>query len=96
MSFCDQNLDSISSHHFSQLQSLIAENSLEKFDIVCLFETCWNPETSWCNFNLQLLDYKLARADHPSYSKYRAVCLDQNNFCLWNFKHFVSLGMHKF
>ena len=38
-SVCHWNLNSVASHNFSKIQSLIAYNCIHKFDIICLSES---------------------------------------------------------
>ena len=53
-SVCHWNLNSIASHSFSKILSLIAYNSIHKFDIICLSESYSNSEILSNDSNLQI------------------------------------------
>ena len=65
-SVCHWNLNSVASHKFSKIQSLIASNCVHKFDIICLSESYLNSETLSGDSNLQIPGYNFARMDHLS------------------------------
>ena len=65
-SVCHWNLNSVASHNFSKIQSLIAYNCIHKFDIICLSESYLNSETLSSNSNLQIPGYN---------AKHGSVCL---------------------
>ena len=46
-SVCHSNLNSVASHKFSKIQSLIAYNCIHKFDIIFLSESYLNSEILW-------------------------------------------------
>ena len=71
----DWNLNSVASHNFSKIQSLVAYNCIHKFDIICLSESYLNSETLSSDSNLQIPGYNFARMDHPSNTKRGGVCL---------------------
>ena len=79
-SVCHWNLNSVASHNFSQIQSLIAYNCIHKFDIIYLSESYLNPEILSSDSNLQIPGYNFARMDHPSNTKRGGMCL--YNKCL--------------
>ena len=74
-SVCHWNLNSVASHNFSKIQSLIAYNCIHNFDIICLSESYLNCEILSSDSNLQIPCYDFARMDHPSYTKLGGVCL---------------------
>ena len=74
-SVCHWNLNSVASHNFSKIQSLIAYNCIHNFDIICLSESYLNCEILSSDSNLQIPCYDFARMDHPSYTKLGCVCL---------------------
>ena len=74
-SVCHWNLNSVASHNFSKIQSLIAYNCIHKFDIICLSESYLNSEILSSDSNLQIPGYNFARMDHPSNTKRGGVCL---------------------
>ena len=43
-SVCHWNLNSVASHNFTKIQSLIAYNCMHKFDIICFSESYFNSE----------------------------------------------------
>ena len=68
-------LNSVASHNFSKIQSLIAYNCMYKFGIICLSVFHWNSEILSNDSNLQMPDYSFARMNHPSNTKRGGVCL---------------------
>ena len=59
-SVCHWNLNSVVSHNFSKIQSLIAYNCIHKFDIICLSESYLNSEILSSDSNLQIPGYNFA------------------------------------
>ena len=53
-SVCHGNLNSVASHNFSKIQSLIAYNCIHKFGIICLSESFLNSEILSGDSNLQI------------------------------------------
>ena len=51
-SVCHWNLNSVVSHNFAKIQSLIAYNCIHKFDIIFLSESYLNSEILWSDINL--------------------------------------------
>ena len=74
-SICHWNLNSITSHNFIKVSLLTAYNSINKFDIILLSETCLNSETLSNDENLNIPGYNLIRADHLSNTKRGGVCI---------------------
>ena len=74
-SICHWNLNSISAHNYTKISLLTAYVLAYNFDIICLSETYLNSETSTDDQNLEIPDYCLLRADHPSNSKRGGVCI---------------------
>ena len=74
-SMCHWNLNSVASHNFPKIQSLIAYNCIHKLDIIYLSESYLNSETLSSDSNLQIPGYNFARMDHPSNTKRGAVYL---------------------
>ena len=71
LSCCHWNVNSIRAHN--KLSLIIAYNTVQKFDIICILETYLNPSV---NENLPLIPgYHLLRADHPDNLKKVDVCL---------------------
>ena len=68
-------MNSVISHNFSKIQSLIACNCIHKFDITCLSKSYFNSEIFSNDSNLQVPGYNFARMDHPSNIKRGGVCL---------------------
>ena len=81
ISFCQQNLNSITSPNFTKDSFLTAFNTIHKFDIICL-----NSETLSNGKNLNVPGYKFIRADHPSNIK-------RGGFCIY-FKESLPLRLH--
>ena len=53
-SVCHWNLNSVASHNFSKVQSLIAYSCISKFDIIFLSESYLNSEIVSIDSNLQI------------------------------------------
>ena len=83
---CHWNLNRITSHIFIKVSFLTAYNSIHKFDIVCLSETCLNSETLSNTENLNVPGYNLIRADHLSNTKRGGVRI--------YFKESLQLRLH--
>ena len=69
------NLKSIFAHNYIKLSLLRVYLSAHKFDVICLSETYLDFDTSHENANLEIVDYTLIRADHPSNIKRGGACL---------------------
>ena len=69
LSICHWNLNSIPAHNFQNLALLQGYISSNKVDILCLSETFLNSDISCDENNLQLSEFDLIRADHPSNTK---------------------------
>ena len=57
-------------------------NSFKKFDALCLSETYIDSTGSSDDESLEISDYILVRADHPSSSKRGSVCIFYHNSLL--------------
>ena len=88
-SICCWNLNSISMHSFIKLSLLRPYISIHKFDVVCLSETYLNASISNDDDSLKVPGYNLFRADHPSNTKRRGVCI-----CYRNSLPLKILGIH--
>ena len=75
LSICYWNLNSISAYDYSKSFSINSYNSLHKFDIICLSETCLDSNTPLNDDHLEISGYTLVRSDHPSNTKRGGVCL---------------------
>ena len=76
LSCCHWNVNSILAHN--KLSLIIAYNTVQKFDIICILETYLNSSV---NENLLLIPgYHLLRADHPDN-------LEEGGVCLYNKEH---------
>ena len=74
-SICNWNLNSISAHNFIKLSLLRAYILINKFDIICLFETYLDSSISSNDGNLEVPGYTLVRADNPNNTKRGGVCI---------------------
>ena len=71
LSCCHWDVNGILAHN--KLSLIIAYNTVQKFDIICILETYLNSSV---NENLLLIPgYHLLRADHPGNLKKGGVCL---------------------
>ena len=48
---------------------------MHKFDISCIFESYLNSGTLSSDGNLNIPDYNMSRADHPSGNRRGGVCI---------------------
>ena len=74
LSICHWNLNSTAAHNFEKVKLLEAYNTVNKFDTICLSETCLDASVLSDNDNLVIKVYELARDDHPDNSKRGGVC----------------------
>ena len=74
-SICHWNLNSISAHMFTKVSLPSACISVQRFDIIFLFETYPNSNIPSDDENLEIAGYNLAREDHLSDSKCGGVCV---------------------
>ena len=72
-SICHWHLNSISAHNYISL--LRAYISTPKFDVICIFETYLDSDTTDYGDNVKIAGYNLIRADHPSNTKGGGVCM---------------------
>ena len=90
VSICHLNLNSISAYNFTKISLLTAYVSVHNFDIICLSETYVNSKTTTDDKNLQIPDYYLLLADHPSNNKKRCLYLLHEHSSFGSFKYFIS------
>ena len=74
-SICHWNLNSISAHNFSKMSLLQAYNGVHKYDIICLSGTYLNFSIPYDDDNVEIPEYNLIRADHPSEDKRGGICI---------------------
>ena len=79
-SICQWNLNSISTHRYSETFLLKVYISVHKFDIICLSETYLDSTAPLDDDNLVISGYNLIRSDHPSNTKRGGVCLYYKNY----------------
>ena len=73
--FCYWNLNSIFSHNYVKMFLLKAYTTVHKFDTVCLSEMYLDFSAQPDDDNLETAGYDIARADHPTNTKRRSVCI---------------------
>ena len=78
---CHWNLNTISTHNFTEIQFLIDKLLVDKFDTVCLFGTYLNPIFPLDDDSLDIPDYIMVRADPPASNKRGGGCMYYKN-CL--------------
>ena len=71
---CHWNLKSLPAHNFSKMLLLKAYNAIYKYDFICLSETYLDSSIPSDYVSLDLVGYKLVRADHPNNVKRGGVC----------------------
>ena len=76
---CHWNLSSISAYDYFQLSLLNSDNSLHKFDIICLSETYLGSYTLLDDGNLEICGYTVVHSNHASNTKRESVCLYYKN-----------------
>ena len=74
-SICHWNLNSISAHNYIKVSLLRAYISTPKFDVICIFETYLDSDTTDYDDNVKIAGCNLIRADHPSNAKRGGVCV---------------------
>ena len=78
---CHWNLNTISTHNFTEIQLLIDKLLVDKFDTVCLFGTYLNPIFPLDDDSLDIPDYIMVRADPAASNKRGGGCMYYKN-CL--------------
>ena len=74
-SICHWNLNSITSHDFLKVTLLTAYNVMHKFDVICIFKSYLNSDTSSNDNNLNIPGSNMSRADHPPGNRRGRVCI---------------------
>ena len=74
-SICHWHLNSISAHNYIKVSLLRAYISTPKFDVICIFETYLDSDTTDYDDNVKIAGCNLIRADHPSNAKRGGVCV---------------------
>ena len=74
-STCQWNLIGISAQSYTKVSLLTAYNRFHNFDIICISETFLNSETAANDPKLEITDYNMHRADHPSNFKKGSLCI---------------------
>ena len=70
---------SLSLHMYKKVSLFSTFIFIQKLDIICLSETCFNSETSPDDDNLERSGYTVIRIDHPSNTKRRRICIYYKN-----------------
>ena len=79
-SICHWNLNTVSAYNYTKLSSLKAFIAVDKFDIICLSETCLDSSVAPDDENLEISGYSLVRSDHPSNNTPGGGCVYYKNF----------------
>ena len=97
-SICHWNLNSIFSHNFIKIFVLKTYIATHKLEVICLSETYLDSSISNDDDNLEIPDYDLLRADHPSNTKRGGRCLYllQKLSSLKNPRYSIFTRMHQF
>ena len=72
------------------------QNSVFKFDIICLSESCLNSEILSSDSNSQIRSYNFDRMGHPSNTKRRGVCLNYKILIASESHRYIPSRMYKF
>ena len=75
LSCCHLNVNSLIAHNLSKISQLETYNSVYKHDYIYLSETFFDSSVQGGDKNIQLDDYNLLRADHPSNPKLCGVSI---------------------
>ena len=73
--FFHWNVDSSLAQNLSKISQIEACNSLHSHDFICISETYFDSTILWGDRGFQLNRYNLIKADHPSNTKQRGVCI---------------------
>ena len=73
-SVCHWNLNSLAAHNFEEVGLLEALNTINKFDIICVFKTYLDSTFSSDNEDINTKGFKLVRTGHPNNIKRGRVC----------------------
>ena len=73
--FCHWNLNGLAAHDFVKVPLKEAFVSTHNFDILCLPETFLGSTLDLNKENINIDDYSILRADHPSNNKHGGVCI---------------------
>ena len=72
---CHWNVNSLTAHNMVKLSSIIAYNTIHKYDFICISETFLDSSVPTDDRELSSNGYNLIRADHPSNNKKGGVCI---------------------
>ena len=78
-SICHWNLNSIATHNFIKVSLLKAYITIYNYNVIILSEAYLDSSIPSDDNNLEIPDYRLIRADHPSNSKSGGVCVYYRN-----------------
>ena len=73
-SVCHWNLNSLAAHNFEKVGLLEAFNSINRLDIICVFESYLDSTFSSDSEDINIKGYKLVRADNLNNIKRGGVC----------------------
>ena len=81
-SICLWNINSVSSQSFSKISLPRTYNSIDRFDVIFIFETFLNSDTTFNDDNLKSEGYNIVRSDHLSNSRKSGACIYYKPFTL--------------
>ena len=64
----------MTAHSSKNINLLEAYNIINKFDVICISESCLDSSIALDNDDLNIKGYNLYRADHPNNAKRGGVC----------------------
>ena len=73
--FCHWNLNGLAAHDFIKVPLIEAFIPTHNFDFLCLSETFLDSTIDLNDENMNIHDYSILRADHPSNNKRKGVCI---------------------
>ena len=87
LSCCHWNVNSLLAHNLAKISQIKVYRSLFNHDFICISETYFDSSALEGDRSFQLIGYNLLRADHPSNTKRRGVCIYyKESVCVWEVK----------
>ena len=78
--FCQWNLNGLAVDEFAKMPLIEAFITTQNFDIICLSEIFLDSSIDISDTRININDYSLLRADHPSNTKHGGVCIYYKNY----------------
>ena len=72
---CHWNVNSLTAHNMVKLSSIAAQNTIHKYDFICINETYLDSSVHTDDRDILINGYNLICADHPSNNKRGGMCI---------------------